>query len=727
MEPAANSSASQLLQGKCVLKVLHGKHQGKEKSLSGAVTLLGSEVGCDIRLNSPEVELLQCVIVETPHGYLVHNLYDCDRVRVNKEPIAEATLSQGDELAVGPFTFEVVYACPGQKPAESDPGSGIEEEREGMRIQAASVAAQQAELMEEEMRLKRGRASLEEKEQNLGRLLAQRQLRLTQVQRAVKARFARFKQEEAVAREELASREAASQNQVAQAETVKARFQSLRKRFKTRWRRLAQIAIDSFKAREKEQNKSRELLAQDRRMLLQDQHEYQREVENTTAELDLDKRNLREVRDRFDQEKLKVKENLEDWENSLASMEEELTGKEKELVSREKEQIRELARGEKHLLKLRHEEAGLEKRIQNRRELFPSVEILDAIEASPPTTSAPAQQLSEEPAVWMNQLDAMACKLDDQRLRLLEAWGAVEGRKLESETSQREILGGLEAGAQDLLEREELLEAQAAALRMRHAQVDLQEDELKDEKLQLEVRRMEIQFGQGEWEGEREILQARVKAREASLEKILQMTQSARHVLMSKAASQREELEKNRMRLEDDRQLANDALAQYRALFSQQEEQKQSLAIQELAIGRLALETIANSHDPAANDFKLDKIRREVENRFRNERKEQLKLRTNLEAALQRVVTGEKELGSREAALDLRAADLDQVHVLLEERKDETSLELIRLKEQEKELAARNRFLETRHEQLQGEIDRLYGVLVETQKEDPPQILPLAA
>ena len=85
--------------------MINGKNPGTIKTLTSAVTLLGEEKGCDIRLNSPQVEQLQCVIVETPHGFMVRNLYDCDKVKVNGEAMEQAVLHTGDELSVGPFSF----------------------------------------------------------------------------------------------------------------------------------------------------------------------------------------------------------------------------------------------------------------------------------------------------------------------------------------------------------------------------------------------------------------------------------------------------------------------------------------------------------------------------------------------------------------------------------------------------------------------------------------------
>lgn len=85
-----------------------GKHQGKRLALSNAVTVIGRETDCHIRLNSDEVSRRHCELRKTDAGVVACDLGSRNGTFVNELPIeAETTLQPGDQLRVGPMILQV--------------------------------------------------------------------------------------------------------------------------------------------------------------------------------------------------------------------------------------------------------------------------------------------------------------------------------------------------------------------------------------------------------------------------------------------------------------------------------------------------------------------------------------------------------------------------------------------------------------------------------------------
>lgn len=89
------------------LLVTFGSTSNRRRPLTRHATLIGRNRCCDIRVDSPEVSGLHCLISRHVGGL---TLRDCDSrggVIVNGHPVREAELCNGDRVQVGPFTFEV--------------------------------------------------------------------------------------------------------------------------------------------------------------------------------------------------------------------------------------------------------------------------------------------------------------------------------------------------------------------------------------------------------------------------------------------------------------------------------------------------------------------------------------------------------------------------------------------------------------------------------------------
>jgi hypothetical protein len=127
------------------LIVQNGHHSGARRPLEVPITIIGGAAGCDLRLNVPEVEPIHCVLASTSDGVTLRDLRTRHGTLVNGVPAHILTLQDGDIIDIGPLRLQLRLAVPD--------GAA---ERDALRVQAAAVAAQQAQLDEQEARLQQG-------------------------------------------------------------------------------------------------------------------------------------------------------------------------------------------------------------------------------------------------------------------------------------------------------------------------------------------------------------------------------------------------------------------------------------------------------------------------------------------------------------------------------------------------------------------------------------------
>src|SRR6516225_4327125 len=107
MEPGDQSRAPRQA-APVELLVLNGRQKGARRSLDGAMTLLGRDPDCDLRLNVEEVEPFHCAIAGGPDEVKLRDLNSARGTFVNGQRIRVALLRDGDLLDVGPFRFRVL-------------------------------------------------------------------------------------------------------------------------------------------------------------------------------------------------------------------------------------------------------------------------------------------------------------------------------------------------------------------------------------------------------------------------------------------------------------------------------------------------------------------------------------------------------------------------------------------------------------------------------------------
>ena len=102
------------------LRVLAGKHAGKEIALVRPKFLIGRAEDCHLRAGSDLISRHHCVISVSDGTLTIKDFGSRNGTLVNEERIeAERTLQAGDRLKVGPLEFEIVVKQPAKKQAVS--------------------------------------------------------------------------------------------------------------------------------------------------------------------------------------------------------------------------------------------------------------------------------------------------------------------------------------------------------------------------------------------------------------------------------------------------------------------------------------------------------------------------------------------------------------------------------------------------------------------------------
>lgn len=137
------------------LEVTFGSTSNRRRPLLKPATLIGRSSCCDIRIESPEISPIHCLITrisnESAGGFVIR---DCDSrcgVIVNGQPIRETQLFDGDVIQLGPFSFTVSLPSPSHTDSSSQANSpnpleaALQEERDRILNLQKHIAGVEAE------------------------------------------------------------------------------------------------------------------------------------------------------------------------------------------------------------------------------------------------------------------------------------------------------------------------------------------------------------------------------------------------------------------------------------------------------------------------------------------------------------------------------------------------------------------------------------------------------
>ena len=157
------------------LIVTFGATRNKRRLLVKPTTVLGRGPHSDIGLNTPEVAAVHCLIARTAEGLAIRDCGSRAGTLVNGRPIREAMLANGDELQVGPFSFQVSIPAgkdgnlrSGGTSAEgAAAGAQLREQQAKLDKLAKRLADEQAQIQSRRQQLQSVEQQLREQQQRL--------------------------------------------------------------------------------------------------------------------------------------------------------------------------------------------------------------------------------------------------------------------------------------------------------------------------------------------------------------------------------------------------------------------------------------------------------------------------------------------------------------------------------------------------------------------------------
>jgi pSer/pThr/pTyr-binding forkhead associated (FHA) protein len=86
-----------------------GCRQSRQWEVNRALTLVGRQPPCKVRLESRSVSRVHCALLLTPHGLWIVNLLGRNGISVNDQPVRWAHLRDGAQLQIGRFAIRLRY------------------------------------------------------------------------------------------------------------------------------------------------------------------------------------------------------------------------------------------------------------------------------------------------------------------------------------------------------------------------------------------------------------------------------------------------------------------------------------------------------------------------------------------------------------------------------------------------------------------------------------------
>jgi hypothetical protein len=714
------------------LVVRNGRLKGVRRALASPLTLMGQAPLCEVRLHVEGINPIHCVLALGPGGVTLRDLGSESGTLVNGERVSQHLLKHGDVIHIGPFQF--VYELPEGLPAESlwPDQSGMQAERDALRVQAAAVAAQQAGLTEEELKLEQRRVALKRQEEQLSRHLEERRNKLQQLQHQIKEEKAQLhaahveeEKWQTESRDGITRVRGELDQALKQSHKERQRCVELRKRLKKRWKRHWQAAEAAMQQRGQQMQTEQQRLHKEAEALQREREVFRDSRLRYNGDMELGRRQLQDAWQELNKEKQR-------WQETQAQQQKELRQQSQAVDTR----VAALVAGERRLAEQQqhwqHRQAtlvkdvdGLENRLRNQRH-----KLEQEAQAVPGTTQPAAPTLPDAPApqpeirtpvpVAPEALSTLAGELADQRSHLAEQWQRVLELQDGWHKERSQLAGELEEAAQRLRTQEERLEerqqqilAQEETLSQRAQQLQERQEELSRLRCSLEARQARLTAQGGAWEREHTQIVADVQGRERIAAARVQRCVEVDQRRARRVRHEIEQLLAGQKRCAEVRQ-------QYLVLWKECQERRagltqeqQAAATEALALERLREETLSQVEDGPAAEKRLERLRRQS-------RAVLLRAEQELEKANQELLVEHRQLDLRGKEMDKREAGA--INLAWEREREQTQWEQQQLAYQEEEQQRKQELarLQLEHQrdtrqvrELNEEVERIARLLIE--------------
>lgn len=584
---------------------------------------------------------------------------------------------------------------------------------DALRIQAAAVVAQQAALVEYELRLRERETALAIQEVQIAAHLDEKRRQALELQDQIAVARAKLRKKR-TAHVELATQQASelakARNEAADllgdARAQRARVARLWRKLRDRWWRERYTARERLAAAYADLAAGRERLEAERTELLN-------EAARANGEIELQQRRLQERQEQFDADR-------RDWRTQRAAEDAERREKLRDLALRSKTVAAEedsLKRQEQSVVaavrERRREIDRLETRIVNLRQklLAQQGELLHAIPASMPSAGPEYDDAQQRRAELLAQI---ADELADQRLtlaehtaRLLHAreeWAAERER---TKTELDEAAAVVQQQAHDLARRSRDLTASEV-----RAQADY--EALGALRLRIEAERAAAEARASRAAASQRRRAAALVAREQRLD-----SRTAAWADLWRTWGQRRAAELDRLR--NARAACKQERAEWaaaRAVLLREgaklQDERRAVAAQAGAVEQLRRETLEATDNPVAASRRVERLRRQWDGYCAAAARDLERLRATLAAESARLDEQAARVRATDRALDARVARVEAQAAEHERRQTALADEAARQKERLALARGRWEAAEERAETLRGEVESLARLLIET-------------
>jgi hypothetical protein len=618
--------------------------------------------------------------------------------------------------------------APAPEPAALPKHEEPAREREALRIQAAAVAAQQAALTEEELRLEHRRQALDHQEAQLAAHLEAKRQRALHIRKRLLARARGLKHAEQ--NQEHQSRAAAIsleklRQEVKQAEEAasaeRQRLLELRQRFVRHWRRRWVGHETELERRARQIDRERHSLEQQTAALRREKADVVQAQMRANGDVELTRRQLQAEH----QELARQAEKQNRAENESQARARLLDERERALCTQQQRFIAEQVQRQQTLSHLQAEIDGLENRIRQQRTRL----------LQPQTVSAPGESvtLAELPPVLpaalsanertrLDALELLSGDLVDQRVQLAEQQERLTASQVAFDRHREELVAELEAFARRLQVREQTVLGVEQHLAEAETQLRRRHEESASVRRYLEGWQGRLTSHQSAWEMERASLLARCAASEQLSERERQSLGELRRRWI---AVRRRELERGRAEQACCEQLRHESAAareEWLQRCEALEQEQRRLAERGLALEQCRLETISQASDSVTAEKKLRKLQRHWEEVFAASARKLARERQALQSTLSQLDERRRQIEEQSKALAWRETESAERHAAREHERASSESANAGLRTQMQTLQKIGKLHEDQIETLRDEVERLARLLMDEPEERSPPL-----
>lgn len=683
---SANRDTSAAIGMKGELVLLNTRQAGTRQPLNAPTMFIGREPGCEIRLNVDGIDSMHCLLINGADGVRIRDLKSTKGTFVNGVRTEHLLLQNGDVLDIGPFQFRV------ELPALLNTDS----EREGLRIQVAAVVAQQIALDEEEIRLEKSSADLEQQEEQLAAHLAAKQLQLEEQSDRLKAEREALEADRLELKRIVAATDDAQARDHQKLASERQRVNKMHQRLRQRWHKHWAVEKEKHQKLANQLECERRSFEQKHAALREREAAFHQELVHFNTERELTLRQLHDGCDELkkEQERWHKRRSLElavlearrrDLDESQLRLTEarQLLVQEKEAWNRQQNAL------EKELHGINNRIVNQRYRLQEQEDEIARLESQrrDHLKALNGDGAAVAEceveGVLDEASTWdprINDLAQMASDLADQRTALVEQYERLaQIHKSWHEERAR--------AARDLDALAERLVADEQSLALRQAQTVAEEQSLRDRQAEVESVRQEIVILQAQLKTREQMIEEEhareleaLRQKEAMFDEQLANLTQIRHRWNTRRHEELGELQTSRADLAREQSAANADRSELFAKRQQLVEERSVVAEKSLALEEYWQEVTLRANDPAAQE-RVERLRRRWlslnaaiianarnENASATQRLEKLEeCRSQLEAQLHRLTRDKAALAEQHTLLDEREAKMHARQIRLDD------------------------------------------------------------